>query len=152
MAIDLCSALKINQWLGCRAAQPMAGKPTKARQNGQGIWLYNAGIRQGSSGYFDWSDDWVLQPHSTAKYTVLIPYLREPSTFSIDTTLRTASVKTLGEPVYFHVSMLGERPTLEFSLGTKRGSEGPSIVQGSPAEGNRVKLIEVDPALSNRPK
>ncbi len=99
MAIGLCSALKINQWLGCRAAQPMAGKPTKARQNGQGIWLYNAGIRQGSSGYFDWSDDWVLQPHSTAKYTVLVPYLREPSTFSIDTTLRTASVKTLGEPV-----------------------------------------------------
>ncbi len=32
------------------------------------------------------------------------------------------------------------------------GPEGPSIVQGSPAEGQRVKLIEVDPALSNRLK
>ncbi len=49
----LCSALKMNQWLGSEAAQPMAGKPAKARQNGRGIWLYNAGIRQGSSGYFD---------------------------------------------------------------------------------------------------
>ncbi len=45
--------------------------------------------------------------------------------------------------------MQGETPTLEFSLGTKRG---PNIVQGHPAEGNGVKLIEVDPALSNRPK
>ncbi len=25
--------------------KPMAGKPAKARQNGRGIWLYNAGIR-----------------------------------------------------------------------------------------------------------
>ncbi len=48
--------------------------------------------------------------------------------------------------------MLEERPTLELALGTKWGPEGPSIVQGSPAEGNRVKLIEVDPALRNRPK
>ncbi len=48
--------------------------------------------------------------------------------------------------------MLGERPTLEIVLGTKKGPEGPSIVQGSPAEGYRVKLIEVDPALSNHPK
>ncbi len=48
--------------------------------------------------------------------------------------------------------MLGERPTLELALGTKRGPEGLSIVEGNPAEGNRVKLIEVDPALSNRPK
>ncbi len=48
--------------------------------------------------------------------------------------------------------MQGETPTLEFSLGTKRGPEGPSIEQGHPAEGNGVKLIEVDPALSNRPK
>ncbi len=48
--------------------------------------------------------------------------------------------------------MLGERPTLELFLGTKRGLDEPSIVEGSPAEGNRVKLIEVDPALSNRPK
>ncbi len=48
--------------------------------------------------------------------------------------------------------MLGERPTLELALGTNRGPEGPSIVQGSPAEYNIVKLIEVDPALSNRPK
>ncbi len=39
--------------------------------------------------------------------------------------------------------MLGERPTLELALGTKRGPEGLSIEQGSPAEGNRVKLIEV---------
>ncbi len=46
--------------------------------------------------------------------------------------------------------MLGERPTLELVLGTKRGPEGPSIVQGSPTEGNGVKLIEVDPALSNK--
>ncbi len=48
--------------------------------------------------------------------------------------------------------MLGEQPTLELALDTKRGPEGPSIVQRSPAEGQRVKLIEVDPALSNRPK
>ncbi len=48
--------------------------------------------------------------------------------------------------------MLGERPTLELTLGTKRGPEGPSIVQGSPAEGHRVKLIEVDPASINYPK
>ncbi len=46
--------------------------------------------------------------------------------------------------------MLGERPTLELTLGTNRGPEGPSIVQGSPAEGKRVKLIEVDPALRNQ--
>ncbi len=37
------------------AAQPMAGKPAKVCQNGWGIWLYNVGIRQGSSGHFDWS-------------------------------------------------------------------------------------------------
>ncbi len=48
--------------------------------------------------------------------------------------------------------MLGEWPTLELALGTKRGPEGPSIVQGSPAEDHGVKLIEVDPALINRPK
>ncbi len=48
--------------------------------------------------------------------------------------------------------MLGERPTLEFDLGTKRGPDGPSIVLGSPVEGHRVKLIEVDPASINRPK
>ncbi len=48
--------------------------------------------------------------------------------------------------------MLGEQPTLELVLGTKRGPEGPSIAQESPAEGNRVKLIEVDLALSNHPK
>ncbi len=48
--------------------------------------------------------------------------------------------------------MLGEQPTLELALGTKRGPEGPSIVQGSPVEGNRVKLTEVDPALSNHSK
>ncbi len=29
MAIGLCSALKMNQWLGSRAAQPMAGKPAR---------------------------------------------------------------------------------------------------------------------------
>ncbi len=34
------------------AAQPMAGKPAKVCQNGWGIWLYNVGIRQGSSGHF----------------------------------------------------------------------------------------------------
>ncbi len=33
----LCSALKMNQWLGSGAAQLMAGKPAKARQNGRGI-------------------------------------------------------------------------------------------------------------------
>ncbi len=49
------------------------------------------------------------------------------------------------------VSTLGERLTLELALDTKRGPEGPSIVQGSPAEGQGVKLIKVDPALSNRP-
>ncbi len=65
------------QWLGSGATKPIAGKPTKACQNGRGIWLYNAGIRQGSSGYFDWSDEWVMQPHSTAKYAVLILYLME---------------------------------------------------------------------------
>ncbi len=48
--------------------------------------------------------------------------------------------------------MLGEWQTLELALDTKSGPEGPSIVQGSPAEGQRVKLIEVDPALSNCPK
>ncbi len=37
------------------------------------------------------------------------------------------------------LSMLGERPTLELALGTKRGPEGPSIVQGSLAEGHRVR-------------
>ncbi len=72
MAIGLCSALKMNQWLGSGAAQPMAGKPAKVRQNGRGIWLYNGGIRQSSSGYFDWSDDLVVQPYSTAKCAVLV--------------------------------------------------------------------------------
>ncbi len=43
--------------------------------------------------------------------------------------------------------MLGEWPTLELVLGTKRGPEGPSILQGSP---NGVKLIEDDSALSNK--
>ncbi len=47
--------------------------------------------------------------------------------------------------------MLVERPTLELVLGTKRGPEGPIIVQRSPAEGLGAKLIEVDPALSNCP-
>ncbi len=37
------------------------------------------------------------------------------------------------------MSMLGERPTLELALGTKRGPEGPSIVQGSPAEDHPFK-------------
>ncbi len=46
--------------------------------------------------------------------------------------------------------MLGERPTLKLVLGTKRGLEGPSIVQGSPAECHRVEHIEVDSALINR--
>ncbi len=46
--------------------------------------------------------------------------------------------------------MLWEWPTLKLALDTKRVPEGPSIVQGSPA-GQRVKLIEVDPALSSRP-
>ncbi len=36
----------------------MAEMPTKARQNGWGIWLYNAGIRQGSSDFFSFSDDY----------------------------------------------------------------------------------------------
>ncbi len=48
--------------------------------------------------------------------------------------------------------MLEERPTLELDLGTMRGPEGPNIVQGSPAEANRVKLIEFDLGLSNHPK
>ncbi len=48
--------------------------------------------------------------------------------------------------------MIGEWPTLELALDTKTGPEGPSIVQKSPAEGQRVKLTEVNPALSNRPK
>ncbi len=48
--------------------------------------------------------------------------------------------------------MLGERPTLELALDNKRGPDGLRIVQGSPTEGQRVKIIEVDPALSNRPK
>ncbi len=52
MAIGLSSALKINQELAIGAAQPMA-----AKQNGQGIWLYNAAIRQGSSDCFCFSDD-----------------------------------------------------------------------------------------------
>ncbi len=47
--------------------------------------------------------------------------------------------------------MLGEQLTLALALDTKRGPEGPSIVQGSPAEGQGVKLIKVHPALSNRP-
>ncbi len=46
--------------------------------------------------------------------------------------------------------MLAEQLTLEFAFGTKDGSRG--IVQGSPAEGNRAKLIEVGLALSNHPK
>ncbi len=29
MSIGLCSALKMNQWLGSRAAQSMAGKPAR---------------------------------------------------------------------------------------------------------------------------
>ncbi len=48
------------QWLGSGAAQPMAGKPAKARQNERGIWLYNAGIRQGYSDFFSFSDDYKI--------------------------------------------------------------------------------------------
>ncbi len=48
--------------------------------------------------------------------------------------------------------MPGEQSTLELALDSKRGPEGPSIVQGSPAESQGVKLIEVDPVLSKRPK
>ncbi len=38
----------------------MAGKPPKARQNERGIWLYNAGIRQGYSDFFSFSDDYKI--------------------------------------------------------------------------------------------
>ncbi len=48
--------------------------------------------------------------------------------------------------------MQGERLTLELALDTKSGPQGPSIVQRSSAKVQRVKLIEVDPALSNRAK
>ncbi len=53
----------------------MSGKP--ARIGGASGYI-NAGIRHGSSGYFDWNDDGVVQPHSTEKYAVLVSYLREP--------------------------------------------------------------------------
>ncbi len=38
----------------------MAGKPDKACQNGRGILLYNAGICQGSSDFFSFSDDYKI--------------------------------------------------------------------------------------------
>ncbi len=50
----------MNQWLGSGAAQPVAGKPTKVRQNGRGIWLYNADIRQVSSDLFSFSDNYKI--------------------------------------------------------------------------------------------
>ncbi len=47
----------MNQWLSSGVAQPMAGKPAKAHQNGWGIWLYNMGIRQGSTDFFSFSEE-----------------------------------------------------------------------------------------------
>ncbi len=49
--------------------------PSKARQNGWGIWLYNAGIRQGSSDFFSFSDDYKI----SALRNSMPSLLNEPS-------------------------------------------------------------------------
>ncbi len=57
VAISLCSALKMNQWLGSGAAQPMVGKPT--RMGGASGYIMQ-GILQGSSDFFSISDDKIF--------------------------------------------------------------------------------------------
>ncbi len=68
---------QLNQWRH-RSCTTYGWKTRQTHQNVRGIWLYNVGIRQGSSGYFDWSGNWVMQPHSMAKCAVPVPYLRIP--------------------------------------------------------------------------
>ncbi len=51
--------------------------PDPAKMGGESGYI-SGRFAIGSSGYFDWSDDWVVQLPGTAKYAVLVPYLREP--------------------------------------------------------------------------
>ncbi len=71
----------------------MAGKPVKARQNGRGIWLYNAGIRQGSKDFFYFSDDYKIFALRDSKS---LP-LSEPSQ-RIQTSLCSADLLLLSSP------------------------------------------------------
>ncbi len=47
---------QINQW----RQRSCTAYGWKARQNGRGIWLYNAGIRQGSSDFFSFTDNYKI--------------------------------------------------------------------------------------------
>ncbi len=49
---------QINQW----RQRSCTAYGWKAHQNGRGIWLYNAGIRQGSSDFFSFSDNYKPSP------------------------------------------------------------------------------------------
>ncbi len=57
------------------AREPLAMQPAIARQNGRGVWLYKA-----SSPHlrFLWKKWLRSAAHSTARNTVLVPYVREP--------------------------------------------------------------------------
>ncbi len=48
--------LQLNQW----RQRSCTSYGWKARHNGRGIWLYYAGIRQGSSDFFSFSDDYKI--------------------------------------------------------------------------------------------
>ncbi len=94
MAIGLCRGCKWTNG-GSWATQPMAGKPAKARQNGRGIWLYNAGICQSSSDFFSFSDDYKIMALRYSKPSLL----NEPSQ-RIQTSLWSAESLLLSSPQY----------------------------------------------------
>ncbi len=71
----------------------MAGKPAKNRQNGRGIWLYNAGIHQGSSDFFSFSDVYKIFALRDSKPSPL----NEPSQ-RIQTSLWSADYAILSSP------------------------------------------------------
>ncbi len=70
----------MNKWLGSGAAQLMTGKPTKAHQNGRGIWLYTVGIHQGSSDFFSFGDDYKIFALQESKPSPLNEPLQQSQT------------------------------------------------------------------------
>ncbi len=87
--------LQLNQW----RQQSCTAYGRKARQNGQGIWLYNVGIRQGSSDFFSFSDDYQIFALGDSKPSELIePLQRIPDLSLLGLTRRFSAAPAAAGP------------------------------------------------------
>ncbi len=126
----------------------MAEKPAKACQNGRGIWLYDAGIRQGSSDFFYFSDDYKILALRYSKPSPLNgPLQRIQTSFcSADSTL-LSSPQRLQQLVHGFPAAI-RRLSLMRTL-YKRATF-LSLMQGSPA--HRWQTRQVHFMLGGRPR